>query len=504
MRTCKLCTKLLLLLLSLCMVLTAFAACATEEEDAPSVESTEADNGDETLDDDLYDENGYLKDQLPDEDLNYGNKELKILCWASPANEFGCEETNGTAINDALVKRDINVEDRLGVDLHYLMDQVFNGSVTNTSHYTDLVRVAAEGGTPYDLTALYGRTAAVLSSNGYLQNILDIDYSYINFDNPWWTQNLLNELVVGKSLYMLSGDITPSIYEQPYILFYNRDMIKDFGMVDPYDRVKNNEWTLEMFRSYTKNITVNPDGGQGYGYTASRSNVPSLMHGCGIMLMELDADSIPRLSETLFSEKAIDIVDDLQEWAKEDAYMIAKSAAEARAPFVAEQSLFLSDRVLECLNFAGSCDFAYSVVPTPKFTAEQDRYYTTLDTQLTFYGVMKGFDQDELTIRSAVLECMASEGYRLSSPAVVETCLMSRYAQSEQMAEMLRLCVDSVYYDFGRIYSSSEDNYICDRAGIIIHAGGPETWASYKNANKEFLENRFNTLVDQFLAAEGN
>ena len=504
MRTCKLCTKFLLLLLSLCMVLTAFAACATEEEDAPSVESTEADNGDETLDDDLYDENGYLKDQLPDEDLNYGNKELKILCWASPANEFGCEETNGTAINDAIVKRDINVEDRLGVDLHYLMDQVFNGSVTNITHYTDLVRVAAEGGTPYDLTALYGRTAAVLSSNGYLQNILDIDYSYINFDNPWWTQNLLNELVVGKSLYMLSGDITPSIYEQPYILFYNRDMIKDFGMVDPYDRVKNNEWTLEMFRSYTKNITVNPDGGQGYGYTASRSNVPSLMHGCGIMLMELDADSIPRLSETLFSEKAIDIVDDLQEWAKEDAYMIAKSAAEARAPFVAEQSLFLSDRVLECLNFAGSCDFAYSVVPTPKFTAEQDRYYTTLDTQLTFYGVMKGFDQDELTIRSAVLECMASEGYRLSSPAVVETCLMSRYAQSEQMAEMLRLCVDSVYYDFGRIYSSAEDNYICDRAGIIIHAGGPETWASYKNANKEFLENRFQALVDQFLAAEGN
>ena len=91
MRTCKLCTKLLLLLLSLCMVLTAFAACATEEEDARSVESTEADNGDETLDDDLYDENGYLKDQLPDEDLDYGNKELKILCWASPANEFGCE-----------------------------------------------------------------------------------------------------------------------------------------------------------------------------------------------------------------------------------------------------------------------------------------------------------------------------------------------------------------------------------------------------------------------------
>jgi hypothetical protein len=312
----------------------------------------------------------------------------------------------------------------------------------------------------------------------------------------------LDELVVGNSLYMIAGDITPSIYEQPYVLFYNVDMIESMRLVDPYELVKNNEWTLEVFRSYTKDVTVNLDGAPGYGYTASRSNVPSLLHGCDIVIMEHDENSIPKISDTFFSEKAIDIVDDLQEWAKEDAYMIAKSAAEARAPFVADSVLFLSDRMIECFNFSSSCDFAYSVVPTPKYTAEQDRYYTTLDTQLTFFCLMRGMSQDELTIRSVVLECMASEGYRLVSPAVVETCLMSRYAQSERMSEMLRLCVDSVYYDFGRIYSSSEDNYICDRAGIIIHAGGPETWASYKNANKTFLENHFQTIVDKFMEME--
>jgi hypothetical protein len=218
--------------------------------------------------------------------------------------------------------------------------------------------------------------------------------------------------------------------------------------------------------------------------------------------MEPDADSIPRLSETLFSEKAIDIVDDLQEWAKEDAYKITKTGADARAFFVADSSLFLSDRAVECFNFTSTCDFAYSVVPTPKYTAEQDRYYTTLDTQLTFFCLMRGFDQDNLTMRSAVLECLASEGYRLTSPAVVESCLMSRYAQSEQMSEMLRLCVESVYYDFGRIYSSADDNYICDRPGVIIYKGGPDTWSSYKEANKEFLENYFQTLVEKLIGVE--
>ena len=150
MRSFTALTRILLVLLSLCLVLSAFAACAAEDEEVPQTEATDESGNDDTFDDDLYDENGYLLDQIPDEDLNYENKELKILCWASAANEFGCEETNGTAINDALVTRDINVEDRLGVNLHYLMDQVFSGSVTNTTHYTDLVRLAYESGDLYD------------------------------------------------------------------------------------------------------------------------------------------------------------------------------------------------------------------------------------------------------------------------------------------------------------------------------------------------------------------
>ena len=501
MRTCKFCTKLLLLLLSLCMVLTAFAACATEDEEGVYTPDSEEETVGEDLGDDLYDENGYLRDQIPD-DLKYEGKELKILCWNSVAGEFGCDETNGTAINDALVKRDINVEDRLGVTLNYLMDQIAPGSPTVTGHYVDLVRLASQSGDLYDMMALYGRTAAILSSNGFLQNVLDIDYSYINFDNPWWTPTLLEELVVGRSLYLLAGDITPSLYEQPYTMFYNVDMIEDYGLKDPYLCVQDNTWTMETFRQTIKDITVDQNGSQMYGLVSSYYTVPALLHGCDIRLMEMDSDQIPRLSENLFSEKAINIMDDLQAWNREDNFLVASLSADARTHFVGDNAMFLIDRVLECFNFVESCNFAYSVVPTPKYTAEQDRYYTTLDTQLTFFCLMKGLSQDELTIRSAVLECLASEGYRLSSPAVVENCLKSRYAQTEQMSEMLELVVDSVYYDFGRIYSDSDDNYLCDRPGKVIQSS-IETWSSYRNASKASLEARFQSVVDKFLAMEG-
>ncbi len=493
--------RALTLILALVLALATFAGCATDENPQGDPSGDQGTQAPATQDPtaDLYDENGYLKDQIP-EGLNF-QRELEVLCWASVANEFACDEINGTPINDALVTRDINVEDRLGIELHYLMDKLSTGSVTDVGHYTKLVQSASMQGDPFDIVAQYGRTAAILSYQGYLENFLSIEDSYINLENPWWTGNLFEELRVGNSLYLLAGDITPSIYEQPYILFYNVDMIESFGLEDPYSRVKKNEWTMEIFRSYTKDITVNPDGAKGYGYSASRSNVPSLIHGCDIMLMEPDENSFPKISDDLYSEKMIDIVDDLTEWAKEDAYLIAKTAAEARAPFLAEASLFLSDRVIECLNFVESCNFSYSVVPTPKFNSDQSRYYTTLDTQLTFYCLMKGLPQEDLSMLTAVLECLGSEGYRLTSPAVVETCLMSRYAQTEQMSEMLRLCIENVYYDFGRIYSSGDNQYLCDRAGIIIHAGTP-TWSNYLTSSMPAVAAQFQSIVDKFMEME--
>jgi hypothetical protein len=311
----------------------------------------------------------------------------------------------------------------------------------------------------------------------------------------------MDELVVGNSLYIISGDITPNLYEQAYTLFYNVDMVKDFQVKDPYDHVKENTWTMETFRSTIKDVTVNQNGAQAYGFVANYYTIPAMVHGCGVRITEMDENQIPRLSEGLFSERTIDIVDDLQAWSREDNFLVDKGSEIPRKHFVDGNAMFSADIIIECFNFVESCEFAYSVAPTPKLNQEQDRYYTTL-SGLTFFCLMKGHSQEELTIRSAVLECMCSEGYRLTTPAVLDTCLKSRYAQTEEMSEMLSLIMDSVYYDFGRIYSSKDDSFICDRVGLVI-ASGTETWSSYKNANKTMLENRFNTLVETFLAMEG-
>ena len=491
--------RILLLMLAFAILLTSVFGCESNN-DQDAVSATQEQSSEEFLDD-LYDENGYLKDQIPEE-LDY-DRELSILCWASVANEFACDDYNGQPINDALVKRDLNVEERLNVSLKYLTELTGGGSAGDESNrHVALVQTTAKAGDFYDILAVYGRTAATLSYQGYLTNIMNIEYSYLDFENPWWTANLLDELMVGNSLFLLSGDISPSIYEQPYIMFYNVDMIEDRGLVDPYKLVKKNEWTLEVFREYTKNVEFDANGNPAYGLVSSYYTVPALVYGCAIRIMERDEEKILKFSDEIFSEKTINIVDDMTEWAKADNFVVAQSSGDARKFFTDGSAMFLIDRMIECFNFNNISNFSYSVAPTPKFNAEQDRYYVSLDTQITFYSLMQGIPSEDLTMISAVLECMASESYRRVSPAVVESCLEGRYAQSEQMSEMIRVIIDSVFYDFGRIYSSGNTDYFCDKIGVILKdskKGGTLTWAGYKNSNGAYIERQFQMIVDKYV-----
>ena len=396
--------RILTLLLTVTLLSCSFFGCAgggTDPQNTQNNSTTAAPATTEDPNAGLYDENGYWKDQIPEE-LDY-NQEVSILCWASIANEFACDEYNGQAINDALVSRDLNVEDRLNISLVYLTELIGGESVTTVNHYTDMVKKAAQSGDTYDMLALYGRTAATLSYQGYLTNVMTIEESYLNFENPWWTGNLLEELLIGNSLFLLSGDISPSIYEQAYTLFYNVDMIEDRGLEDPYTLVKQNAWTLEKFREYTKDVEVDANGNPAYGFASSYYTVPAMMHGCAIRLMERDEEKLLKLSDELFSEKAIDIVGDLTEWAKADNFIVADTSALARPYFTSGTAMFLCDRLLECFNFNDISNFAYSVVPTPKFNEDQDRYYSTLDTQLTFYCLMTGLSQEDLSMMSAIM-----------------------------------------------------------------------------------------------------
>ncbi|MBQ8402498.1 MAG: hypothetical protein IJX14_11285, partial [Clostridia bacterium] len=104
------------LTLVLLMLLGALAGCGSDPaETTASAEDTEtaaAETESETL---------YEPDDLP-ADLRYDGETITTFGWSGPATiEFFTEEMNGELVNDAIYQRNLNVEERLGVQLEYVL-----------------------------------------------------------------------------------------------------------------------------------------------------------------------------------------------------------------------------------------------------------------------------------------------------------------------------------------------------------------------------------------------
>ena len=151
------------LILASLMILALLAGCA--ETTDPNAETTLAPAetaapgvADAETTESLYDENGYLKSDLPEE-LDFGGETITVLWWTDVENpEFFVEEATGDMISDAIFQRNANVESKMGIKLEW---EGIKGQYNNNvgKEYAQHVgNLYATGDTTYDLMSAHSRT----------------------------------------------------------------------------------------------------------------------------------------------------------------------------------------------------------------------------------------------------------------------------------------------------------------------------------------------------------
>ena len=109
--------RVLLMLLSLCMLVGAFAACGTEVAGENTSEKPNATEAPASTEDLNLDANGYWKDNVPD-GLNYGDVCL-ILAADNQKGHFWAEESDTSNVGQAIFQRNATVEERLGIEIKW-------------------------------------------------------------------------------------------------------------------------------------------------------------------------------------------------------------------------------------------------------------------------------------------------------------------------------------------------------------------------------------------------
>ena len=92
-----------------------------------------------------------------------------------------------------------------------------------------------------------------------------------------------------------------------------------------------------------------------------------------------------------------------------DGYLLTENSKVSQH-FAAGLSLFWNDRCRQAISFAEK-EINYGIIPIPKYDETQENYATLLGNPFSLYAIPK--DSVTPDMAGAVLECMASESYRI-------------------------------------------------------------------------------------------
>lgn len=393
------------------------------------------------------DKDGFLLDDIPDS-VKFPGKEISVLYWSDVENpEFFAEDANGDIVENAIYSRNSAVESRLGVTLRF---DGTPGNNSNNENYVKRVSASYDGGDAYDIYSAYSMTTASVAYAGYCENLLKYD-TMIDFSKPWWPDSLITEATINNKLYFCSGDISTNLLYMMYAVYFNKGMIKSYGLDDPYDCVDNDTWTYEtMFRMANTVAGSHSASNDVYGFVVSSNvHLDPFFYGAGLRTTERDADGMPVISASFGGELATTVVSEVWTFLHQDGNKLS----DGKTLFPEGQALFAMDRARFASEQMSDSETDFGVVPVPKYSADQTTYSTCMGFPYSLYAISVGSEQKEAA--AYVLECMASESYRKITPALFELSMKERYVLDSKASRMFDIIRAGVTFDLGRIFAAS-------------------------------------------------
>lgn len=452
--------KRLLALILAALMATSVAACAGDGAASTDTTASPASDTTATVETTVPAETELTPD-LPD--VKFEGTELVFVQRPRDATSYKelwlpADSMNGDIINDAIFQRNTYIEDKYGVKLRF----------EESDNPSKLVSTAVLAGDDlYDVMYESFKNTGSIALNGQLYNIAD--FGYVNYDNPWWDSNSVEGMAYNGKLYAVVSDISLMAPAGQRGVIFNRDLINEYQMEDPYQLVKDGKWTLDKMVEMVTQVSTDLDGNQmlddadRYGMlteTGSNSNVYYLLISSGVKLFESNDTEV---TQAFMNEKTINIIEKCGTFINDSSVtrnyndLTPDSDGKwlyGRKLFAADHFLFLmnSPRQFEEFN-AANMESEYGILPNPKFDETQDRYYHALDRYTSCLSIPASNAEEDLERISILLEDMAYKSSKTVLPAYYENVIALRRARVPELAEMIAIMKNSIYYDISTLFT---------------------------------------------------
>ncbi len=398
---------------------------------------------------------------LPDSD--YEGYEYRILCNGPEYNvhwyakDIDTEEENGDVINDAVYIRNRAVEELYNVKITGLPQKdpagIASKSITAADDMFDLV------------SGSLSANALALAQRGMVVDLFEVNF--IDLEKPWYDQLAIKELSIGGRLFAVISDLTIMDKDATWIIMFNKNMVQNFNLDDPYELVDSGSWTLEKMYSMMESASgdINGDGvyddTDRYGLiTQVNANGIGFLNGAGEYIAQKDADDLPYIS--MYNERSVNVMDIILKIQADPIFTIRAEDWFKKYPNDTvwngmQLVVFNTDRGL--FYYAGmnrvsllrDMQTDFGILPTPKYETTQEAYHVMVEAWCTNSSAIP-ITATDLERTAVILESLTAESYYTLRPAYYDVALKTKYARDEESGRMLDIIFSSRCYDIGYVY----------------------------------------------------
>ena len=434
--------KTICLLLSLILAASA-VSCSSSTENAETDGSVEAQNPSASVEPEAETEpEKPFLDNLPD-DLNFQGEICNMLIRSERIADMFQEELTGEAVADALYDREVRLEDRLNLDFTNVTLPSDSGQWK--SAIAGSVQ-AADGA--YDI--VFPDYWWGIELGGYYANLLEAPY--LDFAEPWWCAGWNdNDTFYGK-LYTAVGDFSLDLVVNTEAVFFNKRLIADNGLEDPYELVKEDRWTSDMIvnMSETALRDLNGDGRYSpaddlYGLIYNLHGGRGFLYAYGMQLGTKTDDGGWEIN--YFNDRFVTIYETVFRMQNETPSVFYNSSGlDMVGRFSSGNLLFLVSTLGTARGTSmREMEDDFGLVPYPKLDETQPDFIS-FNLGTSYAAILRSAKNMELS--AAALEALSAENHKSVVPVLYEDALKEKYSRDQTTAEMLDILSRTIYYDF--------------------------------------------------------
>ena len=401
--------------------------------------------------------------------IDYGGYEFTFVTNQGSSYNTGylvSEGEDGEILDSAIAKRNSILEEKYNITVCQL----------NVSDITTTVRTQVMGGAcEFDAILASCSRLATMAQENLLMNLLDVET--FNWDKSYWDSNSKDQLMIGNKLFFANCAL--NIHTIGFCVFFNKQMVADYQLSDPYELMANNQWTIDNWAKMVTAISedVDQDGNMTekdkYGTLMEHHNPRMFLYASGLRATTNDETGYPQVTLMQNGDKTVTLYEKLKQVFTNQAcsYCMTCSPVQFDSAqyahkysylrYLFTQDLYLFHYTSEgALGQFAEMESEFGVLPFPKYDEHQEGYKTIYPYNNNLFALPNV--QEDIDRTAAIIEDMNYISSFTVVPTWFETLLTRRYVRDDESEASLYLLRDNCVYDIGLYY-----NFGDIRTGIL-------------------------------------